>query len=185
MLETERLILRRWETKDLRPFAEMNSDLRVMEFFPSILTKEESLQFIERMKSKFKEDGFSFCAMELKDTGDFLGFVGLSKPGFKTHFTPCVEIGWRLPFRHWGKGFASEGARAFIRYGFDILSLNEIVSFTAVMNLRSRKVMERIGMTYDSADDFNHPNLGLDHPLSKHVLCRVKNPSLLRKDGGI
>ena len=116
--------------------------------------------------------GFGLWATEVRRTKDFIGFIGLSVPGHPLPFSPCVEIGWRLAFEHWGKGYAQEGARAVLAFGFDKLHLNEIVSFTTVGNLRSRRVMERIGMTYDAQGDFDHPRLPKDHPLIKHVLYR-------------
>jgi 3-dehydroquinate dehydratase/shikimate dehydrogenase len=170
MIETQRLILRRWKESDLDPLIAMNADTKVMEFFPSTLSPEESEKFLERIGNKFEADGFCFWAMELKATKEFIGFVGLNKPAFQTHFTPCIEIGWRLPFQHWGKGYATEGAIASIQYGFSILKLKEIVSFTTVNNVRSQKVMEPIGMTHHPMDDFDHPNLESHHPLRKHVL---------------
>jgi RimJ/RimL family protein N-acetyltransferase len=151
----------------------MNADTRVMEYFPSVLTTEESNATADRIEAHFERHGFGLFAAELRTTGRFIGFIGFSAPSFEAHFTPCVEIGWRLDFGYWGKGLATEGARAALRYGFEALRLHEIISFTAMMNLRSRRVMERIGMSRDAADDFDHPLLPREHPLRRHVLYRV------------
>lgn len=173
-LETDRLILRNWKSSDFQPYAKLNADPRVMEFFPSPLTQVESDAQINLIENKRKKDGFCVLAAELKQTQEFIGFIGLSIPSFEAHFTPCVEIGWRLASEYWGKGYAPEGATACLRYGFENLGLKEIVSFTPINNLKSRRVMEKIGMTYDSKDDFDHPNLAESHPLRRHVLYRIK-----------
>lgn len=172
--ETKRLILRQWKRSDFEPFAAMSNDPRVMEFFPKMLTRQESDNLIGIFQNRIEKQGFGFWALELKTTGEFIGFTGLSKPIFKTHFTPCVEIGWRLAFEHWGKGYATEAALESLRYGFEELALAEIVAFTAVNNVRSRHVMEKLHMTYNPKDDFNHPSLPDDHPLRAHVLYRLK-----------
>jgi RimJ/RimL family protein N-acetyltransferase len=150
----------------------MNADTRVMEHFPGVLTAEESNAMADRIEAHFERHGFGLFAAELRATCRFIGFIGLSVPRFEAHFTPCVEIGWRIAFDCWGQGLATEGAREVLRYGFDILRLHEIVSFTVTANLRSRRVMERIGMTHDPADDFDHPLLPDGHPLRRHVLYR-------------
>jgi RimJ/RimL family protein N-acetyltransferase len=172
--ETERLILRHWRESDKEPFARMNADSRVMEFLPALLTRQESDTLADRIEARLTERGFGLCAVELKVQGVFIGFVGLSEPRFQAHFTPCVEIGWRLSAEYWGQGLASEGARRIIRYAKEELALRELVSFTSARNLRSRRVMEKIGMTHDPGDDFDHPNLPDRHPLSRHVLYRVR-----------
>lgn len=173
-VETDRLILRNWLPSDYELFAKLTSDPRVMEFFPATLTRTESDANIKLIEEKIKKDGFCFWAAELKTNKEFIGFIGLNRPGFETHFTPCVEIGWRLAFEHWGNGYAPEGANACLKYGFEKLGLKEIVSFTTVTNLKSRRVMEKIGMTYDPTDDFDHPKLEEGHPLRRHVLYRIK-----------
>jgi RimJ/RimL family protein N-acetyltransferase len=162
ILETPRLILRPWREADREPFARMNADPRVMEFFPSILTREESDAILDA-------PGFGCLAAELRGTGEFIGFIGLAVPGFEAHFTPCVEIGWRLAAEHWGKGLATEGARE-VQRNFD----GDVVSFTAAVNLRSRRVMEKLGLTRDPADDFDHPRIPEGHPLRRHVLFRSR-----------
>jgi ribosomal-protein-alanine N-acetyltransferase len=171
-LVTDRLLLRRWRDVDREPFARMNRDPSVMEFFPEPLSTEESDALVDRIEEHFARHGFGPWATELLATGEFIGFVGLSIPRFEASFTPCVEIGWRLDPQHWGKGLATEGARAALRLGFEVLKLEEIVSFTASANVRSRRVMERLGMTHDARDDFDHPLIPDGHLFKRHVLYR-------------
>lgn len=175
-IETPRLILRTWGDQDLGPFAALNADPRVMKYFPKTLTLEETHEFINTLKEKFDKDGFSFMAVELKSTHEFIGMIGLNVPGYTTPFTPCVEIGWRLAFDHWNKGYATEGALACLEYGFQQLDLDKIVSFTAFQNTPSRRIMEKIGMTYVQKGDFNHPRLPQNHSLSRHVLYEIHSP---------
>jgi RimJ/RimL family protein N-acetyltransferase len=174
-LETERLILRRWLMADREPFARMNQDPAVMEHFPALLTGEETGLLIERIEAHFRERGFGPWAAELREGGEFIGFIGLSVPRFEAAFTPCVEIGWRLVAKFWGRGLATEGARAAVRYGFENLGLPEIVSFTVPANLRSRRVMEKLGMAHEPADDFEHPSIPEGHAMRRHVLYRLKS----------
>ncbi len=171
--ETERLILRHWQPSDREPFARINADPLVMEFFPKALTREESDSLADRIESRLQSRGFGLYAVELRATNEFAGFIGLSEPAFKAHFTPCVEIGWRLASNFWGLGLATEGARAIVRYAFETLGLTELVSFTTEGNIRSRRVMEKLGMTHDLNDDFDHPGL-LGYRLQRHVLYRLK-----------
>jgi RimJ/RimL family protein N-acetyltransferase len=171
-LRTERLLLRRWRETDRLPFQRINADPRVMEFFPEPLTAEISDALFDRAQEHFNQRGFGPFAVELLDTRSFIGFIGLSVPKFEAHFTPAVEIGWRLAFEHWGKGLATEGAGAVLAFGFEAFGMDQIVSFTVPPNLRSRRVMEKIGMTYDPRDDFDHPGLPEYHPLRRHVLYR-------------
>jgi ribosomal-protein-alanine N-acetyltransferase len=170
---TERLILRRWQQSDREPFARLNADPRVMEFFPGVLTLEESNALVDRIEDRFLERGFGFCAAELRQDHSFIGFIGLGVPSFQAHFTPCVEIGWRLATEYWGRGLATEGARAMGRYAFDVLKLDALVSFAVTGNMRSRRVMEKLGMRRDPAEDFDHPKLTEGHPLRRHVLYRL------------
>lgn len=172
-IATERLILRRWREEDRGPFARLNSDPAVMEFFPAQLTRAQSDALLDLIDAHFVANGFGVWATELKSTGEFIGFIGLWIPKFEAHFTPCVEIGWRLAASHWGRGLATEGALAAAEYAFDELGLNELVSFTSVGNVKSRRVMEKIGMTHDAADDFDHPDLPAGHKLRRHVLYRI------------
>lgn len=176
VIETPRLLIRRWREADRAPFAALNADPQVMRHFPQALTPEESDAMIGRMEAHQEKRGFSFWAAEERASGDFVGAVGLLMPGFQAHFTPCVEIGWRLAARHWGKGYASEGAAACLEHGFGALGLAEIVSFTVPANEPSWKVMQRIGMTRNEADDFEHPALPEGHPLRRHLLYRKKRP---------
>ncbi len=172
-LATGRLILRPWQESDLAPFAAMNADPRVMEFMPGLLDRAASDALVARALAHFDAHGYSLWAAELADDGAFVGFVGLARPRFEARFTPCVEVGWRLAFEHWGKGFATEGGRAALRFGFERAGLDEIVSFTSVGNARSRAVMARLGMTCEAADDFDHPLLPEGDPLRRHVLYRL------------
>ena len=179
MLETGRLFLREWRDEDREPFARMNADPRVMEFFAATLTAAQTDAMLERVQAHLDRHGFGWWPAELKATGAFVGFIGLAVPYFEAHFTPCVEVGWRLAAEHWGRGLATEGARAALRYGFEELGLREIVSFTVPANVRSRRVMEKLGMTRNPADDFDHPRIPEGHPLRRHVLYRiVTNPGL-------
>jgi RimJ/RimL family protein N-acetyltransferase len=171
---TERLILRRWRPADRDPFARLNADPRVMEFFPSLLSRVESDAMVDRIEADFDRRGFGVCALELRADGSFLGFVGLDVPRFEAVFTPCVEIGWRLSAEHWGQGLATEGARAMVHHAFEALKLDALVSFTVPANMRSRRVMEKIGMTRDPAEDFDHPKLAPGDPLRRHVLYRLR-----------
>ena len=174
VVETERLILRRWRGSDREPFARMNADARVMDFLPTVLSSEESDALMDRIQAHFQRHGFGVFAVESRADKRFIGFVGLNIPSFQAHFTPCVEIGWRLAFDYWERGLATEGAMAAARYGFEVLRLTEIVSFTVPANVRSRRVMEKLGMTHAPADDFDHPNLPAGHPLQRHVLYRLR-----------
>jgi len=170
--DTERLRLRQWRAADREPFAALNADPKVMEFFPALLTREQSDALADRCQSLIAERGWSFWAVEKKATAEFIGFVGLHNPGPDLPFSPCVEIGWRLAAKHWGKGFATEAAQGALRIGFETLGLLEIVSFTAVGNHKSRAVMERLGML-DTKETFDHPKIPLGHVLRKHCLYRL------------
>jgi RimJ/RimL family protein N-acetyltransferase len=172
VIETDRLILRRWRSSDLEPFASLNADPRVMQFSPATLSRAETETMIATIEKRITQYGFGFWAAVLKKTESFIGFIGLNVPGYALPFSPCVEIGWRLAFDQWGKGYAQEGARAALAFGFERMGLREIVSFTTVGNLRSRHVMERIGMIHDREGDFDHPSLPEGHPLRRHVLYR-------------
>ncbi|MDC6168027.1 GNAT family N-acetyltransferase [Paucibacter sp. XJ19-41] len=177
-LNTARLLLRPWRDSDRAPFAALNADPEVMEFFPALQSREQSDASIDLWTAQFAERGWSNWAVELRDSAAFIGFIGLSVPRRQLPFSPCVEIGWRLARAHWGQGLATEGARAALAAGFEQLGLAEIVSFTALTNLRSRAVMERLGMRSDSAEDFDHPALPEGHALRRHCLYR-----LTREDG--
>jgi RimJ/RimL family protein N-acetyltransferase len=183
-LETERLRLRHWRTEDREPFARMNGSPEVMEFFPGRLTRTESDALVERIEAHSAEHGFAPWAAELRGESTFIGYVGLAVPQFEAHFTPSVEIGWRLARAYWGLGLATEGARAAVHYAFTALELPEVVSFTTEGNLRSRRVMEKLGMTHDAREDFDHPGLPEGHPLRRHVLYRLRKDAW-RQSGAI
>lgn len=173
-LRTERLSLRRWRTEDLEPFARVNADGRVCEFLPRPLTRAESDAVVERMEAHFDRHGFGLWCVESLRSPGCLGFVGLSVPRFDAHFTPAVEVGWRLDPAVWGLGYATEAAVACLDAAFDVIGLDEVVSFTVPANRRSRAVMERLGMVHDPTDDFDHPVLAPDDPLRRHVLYRLE-----------
>jgi ribosomal-protein-alanine N-acetyltransferase len=176
-LRTERLLLRRWRDSDRAAFAALNADPRVMEHMPRLLARAESDALAERIQAHFAEHGFGLWAVEVPEVAAFAGFVGLSVPAFEAHFTPCVEIGWRLAAEHQGRGYAGEAARAALAFGFDRLGLREIVAFTVPANTRSWRLMEKLGMRRDPADDFDHPLLPEGHPLRRHVLYRLAAPT--------
>jgi RimJ/RimL family protein N-acetyltransferase len=173
-MRTARLLLRRWRREDRDVFARLNADPRVMKFFPGTLSREESDQLTDRIESQFEQHGFGPFAAELPDEREFIGYIGLAVPRFQAHFTPCVEIAWRLAADYWGRGLATEGARAVVEHAFGELGLSELVSFTVPGNVRSRRVMEKLGMTHDPAEDFDHPELPAGHPLRRHVLYRLR-----------
>ena len=173
-LATERLLLRRWRDADLDPFAAINADPVVMEhFFHGVRTRADSAAFMRRIEQEFERRGFGLWAVEVPGIAAFVGFVGLHEAVFEAPFTPAVEVGWRLSRAHWGHGYATEAARAALDFGFQHAGLDEIVSFTNVGNLRSQRVMQRIGMTRDPAGDFEHPAVPAGHPIRPHVLYRI------------
>jgi RimJ/RimL family protein N-acetyltransferase len=176
-LPSGRIHLRQWRDEDRDAFAAMNADARVMEFFRNSLSRVESDAMVDRIQKHFGEHGFGLWAIEVPDVAPFIGFAGLDVARFSAHFTPCVEVGWRLAFAHWGHGYATEAARLALGYAFGTLALPEVVSFTSVMNHRSRGVMERLGMRRDPADDFDYPSLPEGHPLRRHVLYRLGSDS--------
>jgi len=178
IIETERLILRQWRKDDLEPFAKLNADERVREFFLSTLSHKESYSLIEDFSSLIAKNGWGFWAVSCKKNDEFVGMIGLAEVTFSAPFTPAVEIIWELAYEHWRKGYATEGARAAIDFAFSKLELDEVVAFAKIGNQRSRKVMERIGMTYDPSDDFDHPKLPLNHPLRRHVLYRLRHEQM-------
>ena len=171
-LRTGRLLLRPWRDADRDPFAELNRDPAVMEFFPALASREASDSSIDAWQAQFEARGWSNWAAELIESGEFIGFVGLSVPRRVLPCSPCVEIGWRLARRFWGRGLASEAANEALRAGFEQIELTEIVSFTAIANARSRAVMERIGMR-NADEDFDHPGVPEGHPLRRHCLYRI------------
>ncbi len=172
-VRTSRLTLRAWRDGDLRPFAAMNADSRVMEYFPALLSERESNALVARIHRHFGAHGFGLWAVEVTGHASFAGFVGLTHSLFAAHFTPCVDLGWRLAREHWGKGYAREAARAVIQLAFERLALDQVVAFTAAENARSRRVMDALGMTRDERGDFDHPYVPAGHPLRRHVLYRL------------
>ena len=171
-LRTERLVLRRWREGDREPFARMNADPQVMRFFPAPLSRVESDAFVDRIERQFDERGYGLWALEIPGAATFIGYVGLElHPYFAV-----PEIGWRLDRPYWGKGYATEAARAAVADGFDRIGLDEIISFTTPLNIPSIRVMERLGMTHDPADDFDHPNVPAGHAFRRHVLYRLRKP---------
>jgi RimJ/RimL family protein N-acetyltransferase len=171
-LRTDRLYLRRWLASDRAPFAKLNCDPRVVEYLPGPLSRTESDARAELIEAHFDRHGFGLWAVEIPGITPFAGFIGLLIPRFEAHFTPCIEIGWRLDADYWNQGYATEGARAAMGFGFQWLEAKEIVSFTTSGNVRSRRVMEKIGMTHSASNDFDHPLLGEEHPLRRHVQYR-------------
>ncbi len=171
-LRTERLVLRPWRSEDRAPFAALNADPEVMEWFPSTMTREESDAFVDRIEQRFRDYGWGLWAVEVPGVSPFIGFIGLA-PANSTLGYPSIEIGWRLATPFWGRGYAPEGALAALRFGFETLLLEEIVSFTTVGNAKSRRVMTKIRMTRREEDDFDHPRLPATSPLVRHVLYRI------------
>ena len=171
---TERLVLRGWRDGDRDAWAAMNADPEVMRYFHDTLTREQSDAMLDRMDAALEAQGWGLWALERLDTGELVGFTGLAVPTHDLPFQPCVEVGWRLARSAWGRGFATEAAREALRVGFDEVGLAEVVSMTSVPNTPSRAVMERLGMTRDPADDFEHPAVPPGHPLRPHVLYRLR-----------
>jgi RimJ/RimL family protein N-acetyltransferase len=169
---TARLVMRRWQEADRASFAALNADPEVMEYFAAPLSRAESDRLVDRIEAGFEADGFGFWALEVRSSGTFIGFTGLSVVSFDVPFAPTVEIGWRLARPAWGHGYATEAARASLDHGFGDLGLDEVVAFTYRGNDRSRAVMERLGMGHEETDDFVHPAL-VGHRLAPHVLYRV------------
>lgn len=173
-VETPRLVLRRFTDRDREPFFALNHDPEVTRHLLGPLSRAESDDLVDRVNAMIDERGFSFFCVEEKASRECIGMLGLAVPRFEAHFTPCVEIGWRLARRTWGQGLATEGARACLAFGWERLRLDEIVSFTVQANERSWRVMERLGMT--RAGEFDHPLIAEDHPLRRHVLYRIARP---------
>ena len=173
-LASERLTLRPFTMDDLDDVAAMNADARVMEYFPATMSRDESAAFLKRVMAHQTAHDFSLLAIHKKGDGAFCGFTGLLTADFDAPFCPAVEIGWRFPHAAWGQGLGPEAARACLAFGFNELQLAEIISFTTVTNLRSIRVMEKIGMLRDTAHDFDHPNLPPGHALRPHVLYRLR-----------
>ena len=172
-----RVRLRRWREADRQAFAAVNADPRVMEFFRGCLNRAESDAMVDGIEQHFGEYGFGLWAVEIPGVAGFIGFTGLSHARLRAHFTPCVEVGWRLAYEHWGNGYATEAARLALGHGFGTLALPEVVAYTSASNIRSRAVMERLGMRRDPAEDFDYPALPEGHALRRHVLYRLDSGS--------
>jgi RimJ/RimL family protein N-acetyltransferase len=183
-LKTDRLLLRQWTDADREPYAALNADPVVMAHFPAPMTREMSDAMVDRLAADLDERGFGLWALEVLQTRQFIGFTGLSVPSFEAHFTPAVEIGWRLSKDAWGNGYASEAAQASLAHAFGPAGLDEVVSFTATTNKASQRVMQRIGMNHDEADDFDHPRLEPGHRLERHVLYRIVRSQWTAAQGG-
>jgi len=176
-METDRLLLRRWYPNDREPFRRINADARVMEFYPNVLTAKESDDIIDRAEQHFDKHGFGLYAVDLKESDVLLGFVGLQNVPITAHFTPAIEIGWRIAFEHWNKGYATEAAKVVLDFAFLKLNLPEVVALTFQGNRRSRRVMEKLDMTYDPKDDFDNPHpLLANTRLRPHVVYRKRTP---------
>jgi [ribosomal protein S5]-alanine N-acetyltransferase len=175
-IETPRLVLRQWKASDYEPYIQLNLDSDVMEFFPSVATRDETLAQIDRFIAHIDQYGYGFFAVERKDNGQFIGFTGLSHPRFEASFTPCVEIGWRLRKANWGRGFATEAAKACLEFGFDSIWLDEIYAFTSVHNKRSEQVMIKARMVKQG--EFEHPLIQDEHFLKPHLLYKISRPTV-------
>lgn len=176
-LDTVRLKLRHWSPADLTPFAAMNADPQVMQFMPATLSREASDAAAAAAQAHIDREGFGLWAVEVRGGPAFAGYVGLKVPSFEAPFTPCVEIGWRLARAAWGCGYATEAARACLEHAFGVLALPEVLAFTVPANVRSRAVMQRLGMVLDPAGAFEHPRLAQGHALRHHLLYRLARPA--------
>lgn len=171
IIKTPRLGLRTWKEQDLLPFAQLTSNKEVMQYYPNLLTLEQTKGFITRIQQQYEDFGFSVYAVDKLDTGQFIGYIGFMRPSFESDFTPCVEIGWRLDNAFWNQGLATEGALACLDYGFNNLGFDEIFSFTSVLNNPSERVMQKIGLK--KIGEFEHPMLAEGHKLRRHVLYKT------------
>lgn len=169
---TKRLTLRQWQFSDYAPFAEMNNNPEVMEYYPSTINESESNAFAQKIESLISTKGWGFWAVELNSNNKFIGFVGLHNPVANLPFAPCTEVGWRLSNKYWGNGYATEAASAALNYAFETLQLNEVYSFASVQNKRSKAVMERLNMV-NTMQNFEHPSLPIGHKLREHVLYKI------------
>ena len=172
MLQTERLILRQWTNDDLALFSKISGDSDVMEFYPKPMMEEESYSMGSKIQSLINERGWGFWAIEIPNQEKFIGFVGLHIPKESLPFSPCVEVGWRIAKEYWNQGYATEAAKESLRYAFTTLNLNEVVSFTTLVNLRSQAVMQKIGMS-NTGSNFMHPDIEVTHPQCEHVLYKI------------
>ncbi len=181
-LETKRLILRPWKDEDLKDFALLNKDPKVMEFFPSLLSSEESNALAQRIRKELLKKNYGMWAVEIPQQAKFIGCVGLHYQDFNTTFAPCIEIGWRISSKYWGQGYATEGAKAALDYGFKTLNLKEIVAFTPEKHLKSRKVMQRLEMKHDPKENFICPKIPKEHQFQPFVLYRITKKEWLKSN---
>lgn len=181
-LTTQRLLLREWREEDLAPFAALNGDPEVMRYFPHELTRAQSDEFARYVQGMIAVHGWGLWAVEVYGGAPFIGFVGLNRPRFEAHFTPAIEIGWRLDRPYWGHGYATEAAGAALTFAFEDLGSSEVVSFTSLINERSIRVMRRLGMSHDPADDFDHPAVPAG-PLRRHALYRITHEQWRERSG--
>ncbi|HEV2480617.1 MAG TPA: GNAT family N-acetyltransferase [Puia sp.] len=173
LLTTPRLGLRRWQPADLGPFAQLNADAAVREFFPTVMTRAQTAESITRLETHFDQYGYGFYALDVLDTREFIGFTGLQRlDSFEAWFVPCVEIGWRLRREAWGRGYAPEAAQICLEYAWNELKLDKLYAYTAEHNAKSRRVMQKIGMTM--AGHFDHPKIAAGHPLQRHVVYEIQ-----------
>ena len=188
-LTTERLILRPWLESDLAAFVALGQDEAVMRYFPQLLSAAQSLEFAQKIRQRFADNGWGFWPVQCQRSQQFIGFVGLNRPQIQLPFmetcpekaeTPCIEIGWRLASQYWGQGLAPEAANAALDFAFTQLQLDEVVSFTATSNLPSQRVMQKIGMSQRQAN-FLHPSVPAEHPLCEHVLYNITRNEWLAK----
>jgi ribosomal-protein-alanine N-acetyltransferase len=179
-LETDRLILRDWKDEDVESYSQMNLDPDVMRFFPSTVPAERSKQYLVKTRQSFYDLGYGQWAVELRETGQFIGLIGFARADFKAGFTPCIEIAWRLHKDFWNRGYATEGAQACLDYGFQVLNLDVVHSFTAILNVPSQRVMEKIGLGF--VGRFKHPALPKKHPLKPHVRYKLKKRQYLSRN---
>ena len=184
VISTPRLILRAWTDQDLDAFAEIQADPIVMQHFTMTMSRDETSQMLKRICEHFDKHGFGWWAAALKDTGRFIGYIGLSIPQYEMKFTPCVEVAWKLASDTWNQGLATEGASAALDYAFEVLKLKEVVSYTTLENHSSRRVMQKIGMIADPEYDFDHPKIPAGHRLCRHVFYRISQKAWLATRSG-
>lgn len=179
-LQTKRLLMRQWRTTDYVEFAKLNADKEVMKFFPDVLTLSESNILANKIETSLHNNGWGLWAIELIENNCFIGFVGLHSPNDTFPFAPCVEIGWRLSRKYWGHGYATEAATEALNFGFNVLNLDEIVSFTTVTNTKSRALMQKLHMI-NTNQNFMHPSIDSSNPLCEHVLYKIHKAQWLNK----
>jgi ribosomal-protein-alanine N-acetyltransferase len=173
-IETPRLLLRHWRDADIEPWVAMNLDPRVTEFFSSTYTRESAELTASLRRRELDELGYGWWVVEVRGAAPFAGVVCLREVPFEAHFTPAREVGWRFAPEHWGNGYATESARGALAHAFAGLGWDEVVAMTAVLNVRSQRVMQRLGMTRDPNDDFDHPKVEEGSPLRRHILYRMR-----------